>query len=275
MAELRAERSWTSKRGHPLLAGVNRPSVVSAAIVAFVISILAADRVVGQGDQLFLGLAMWLGFLVALRPLSLERRLQAGIVVCVASLAEVVGSLLWGVYAYRHGNLPLFVPPGHGLVYLAGWRLSETRLGRDHERAFVRAVAAAAIAWAALGLASVPRLDASGALGTAVFLFFLLRGRAAAVYAGVFCVVASVELSGTALGTWQWAEVVPGLLLPSGNPPSGAASGYVLFDVIAIAGAAWLIRRRSGSALRSHDDFHRSCRRPPRPAAGSARRRLV
>jgi hypothetical protein len=47
--------------------------------------------------------------------------------------------------------------------------------------------------------------------------------------------VALLEISGTAFGVWTWKEVVPGLPLPSGNPPSGAASGYVLFDIVAIA----------------------------------------
>ena len=220
---------------------MSRPSAAAAAIVAFVLAILAVDQYVGAGGQLALGAAMWLGLAAALRPLTPERRLQAGIVVCIATCMEVVGSILWGVYAYRLGNLPLFVPPGHGLVYVAGLRLAESRVAREHGRAFIRAVALAAIAWAALGLASVPRLDASGALGTAVFLACLAYGRAPTVYAGVFCVVAAVELTGTALGTWRWAEIVPGLALPSGNPPSGAASGYVLFDVTAIAFAPALL----------------------------------
>jgi len=36
--------------------------------------------------------------------------------------------------------------------------------------------------------------------------------------------------------------------LPMGNPPSGAMSGYVLFDIVAIAVTAWLLRRRRAPA---------------------------
>jgi hypothetical protein len=50
----------------------------------------------------------------------------------------------------------------------------------------------------------------------------------------VFLVVAALELYGTAIGTWRWAEQLPGLGIPNGNPPSGVASGYVWFDVMAL-----------------------------------------
>jgi hypothetical protein len=68
------------------------------------------------------------------------------------------------------------------------------------------------------------------------------RWPAPTVYCGVFVAVAALELYGTAIGTWRWAEVIPGLGLPDGNPPSGVASGYVLFDVLALAAAPALVR---------------------------------
>ena len=70
---------------------------------------------------------------------------------------------------------------------------------------------------------------------------YLVRGRAPAVYAGVFLVVAGLELYGTALGTWNWAEAIPGTGVPQGNPPSGVASGYVWFDIVALALAPRLL----------------------------------
>jgi hypothetical protein len=76
--------------------------------------------------------------------------------------------------------------------------------------------------------------DASGALGCA-FLVTVLAVTRRPVYAGVFVAVAALELYGTAIGTWTWQTVVPVLRIPQGNPPSGAASGYVIFDVLALA----------------------------------------
>jgi hypothetical protein len=88
--------------------------------------------------------------------------------------------------------------------------------------------------WAILGLTVLPATDLSGAIGCTFLVLVLLKTRRP-VYAGVFLVVAGLEIYGTAVGTWTWQGVVPGLGIPQGNPPSGAASGYVVFDVLAIA----------------------------------------
>lgn len=89
------------------------------------------------------------------------------------------------------------------------------------------------------GLTVLPATDVAGAIGCAFLVLVLLRTRSS-VYAGVFVVVAVLELYGTALGTWTWESTVPGLGLAQGNPPSGVASGYVVFDVLALSLAARL-----------------------------------
>jgi hypothetical protein len=156
-------------------------------------------------------------------------------------MAEVIGSVIWGIYSYRLGNLPLFVPPGHGLVYLTGLRLSQTRWPAARPRAFVGLAIAAVSAWALLGLVVLERRDVAGAVGAAILVLFLLRGRAPAVYAGVFFAVAYLEIYGTAVGTWTWREQIPGLGVADGNPPSGAACGYVFFDIAALCLAPSLL----------------------------------
>jgi hypothetical protein len=81
-----------------------------------------------------------------------------------------------------------------------------------------------------------------------MLLLFLWRGRNRAIYAGVFLVVAALELYGTAIGTWRWARELPGLGISDGNPPSGVASGYVWFDVMALLTAPvalGLLKRRA------------------------------
>ncbi len=222
----------------------NRPALFTLGVILFFAALGLADRGVGLHGQLVLGGVTWAVLLAALRPLSTERRLQTLLVVVVATGMEVVGSILWGVYSYRLHNLPLFVPPGHGLVYLGGISLSKTAFVRARPRLFVRAVACCAAAWGLAGLIVLPRLDVGGAIGVAVFLYFLLRGRAPAIYGGVFVVVLFLEIWGTAIGLWQWHAITPGLGLPMGNPPSGAMSGYVLFDVVALAVTARLLRGR-------------------------------
>jgi hypothetical protein len=116
-------------------------------------------------------------------------------------------------------------------------------------RALVATAAAAASTWALLGLTVLPQRDVAGAIGVPLLLLFLWRGRNRAVYAGVFLVVAALELYGTAIGTWRWAHDLPRLGIPDGNPPSGVASGYVWFDVMALLTAPFVVdvlRRRAG-----------------------------
>ena len=204
----------------------------AAAIAAYLAVLLAVDTQASLHAQLALGTVTWLVLLGIGATLPVERRAQVAVVVCAASLAEVTGSIIWGVYTYRLHNLPMFVPPAHGLVFVAGVSLSEAL--RRHTRLLVGGAALAATLWGVLGLTALPRIDAAGALGVPLLLAFLWRSRARAAYAGVFLVVGALELYGTAIGTWRWAPALPGTGIPDGNPPSGVASGYVWFDVMAL-----------------------------------------
>jgi len=212
---------------------VTRSALAFGGVCAFLAALLFADRFVGLPGQVMLGLVTGLTLVMALRAVSPELRAQTLVVVLVATCGELVGSIVWGLYTYRLENLPAFVPPAHGLVYLGGVALAGVVAGR--ERLLVGAALAGVLAWGVAGVTVLPREDLGGLLGALLLAVFLLRGRAPATYAGVFVVVAALELYGTALGTWRWAEVAPGTSITQGNPPSGIASGYVFFDIAALA----------------------------------------
>lgn len=234
-----------------------RAAVQAVAGAAYLAALLALDHYATYPEQLALGVLTFAVLGVALVRTSVERRAQAIGVVCFATIGEVTGSLIWGVYHYRLHNLPLFVPPAHGIVYLTGVSLAAAL--RRHTRALVAVAAAGAATWGLLGLFVLPRRDVAGAVGVPLLLLFLWRGRNRAVYAGVFLVVAGLELYGTAIGTWRWAHDLPGLGIPDGNPPSGVASGYVWFDVMALLVAPWLVdlMRRA-----RRDDFQPAAESP-------------
>jgi hypothetical protein len=216
---------------------VNVPRRYAVVLPAYLAGLLALDTQISFQGQLALGGLTLFVLGAALRPLLPLMRAQAIGVVLFATVGEITGSLVWGVYHYRLHNLPLFIPPAHGLVYLSGVALSRTL----RERAVVWAAGAGAAAWGIAGLTMLPRLDVAGALGVPLLLLFLWRSRSRATYAGVFLVVAALELYGTSIGTWRWASRLPGLGIPDGNPPSGVASGYVWFDVMALLIAPWLV----------------------------------
>ena len=221
---------------------IRAPSWYAVAGPSYLAVLLAVDTQVGLRGQYALGALTWLVLLGALRPLPALARAQALGVVAFATVGEVTGSLLWGVYHYRLHNLPLFIPPAHGIVYLSGLALA----GAVRPRTLVACAAAGSIGWGLAGLTVLPRLDVAGAFGVPLLCLFLWRSRSRSVYAAVFLVVAALELYGTSIGTWRWARELPGLGIPDGNPPSGAASGYVWFDVMAML-LAQTISARLGS----------------------------
>ncbi len=222
---------------HPLSAPLPFAGLVLCVIAGF----LALDHFATAGEQLLLGAATWAILIASCAPLSREDRARALLVVLVATCAEVLGSIVLGAYTYRLENLPAFVPPGHGLVYLAGLSISRSGPVRRHPRAFVGAVIAAVAGWGAAGLVLLGRTDELGAITGALLVYVLLRGRTPTLYAGVFLMVAFLELYGTSIGAWHWASTTPGTPLGEGNPPSGIASVYVLFDIAAIALAPRLL----------------------------------
>lgn len=213
------------------------PGRFSVLMLAVMVVGLGLDHFASLGWQLALSLCTWVILLVVCIPLTPEQRARTAVVVMVATVGEIIGSIIWGAYTYRLGNLPVFVPPGHGLVYLTGLRISQTVFARERRTAFLGTALTLIAGWGVLGLTGVlGRHDVAGAAGCATLIAFILGSRRArTLYAGVFLAVAVLEIYGTAVGTWRWAEVIPGLGVHNGNPPSGAASGYVLFDICALA----------------------------------------
>jgi hypothetical protein len=131
---------------------------------------LAIDQVGGPWGQPLVVAATWLSLLWIL--LAVPRATQVMMLICLvyASIGEVLLSLVWRVYDYRMGNLPLFVPPGHVLLFLLGLTLAP-RLTDGAVRLI--ATAAAVVVGA---LAFTGRDTFSAAL-CAVFLLSVMFGR--------------------------------------------------------------------------------------------------
>jgi hypothetical protein len=224
------------------------PYALPLALLAYVGVAFALEPLGGRGGELLLGVTTWLALVVALRPAPRGERAQVAAVVLIATGGEILGSIVLGLYSYRRGGIPAFVPPGHGLIYLAGHRLSQSPFVRAHSRGVVRLAALAGSAWALLELGAAAHPDVVGALAMLALLAFLARGREPALFACMLLVVAILELYGTRMGTWQWSSHWPGLSLGMANPPSGVAAGYCAFDALALvlSGGALTRPGRSG-----------------------------
>jgi hypothetical protein len=200
------------------------------AFTAYWLVALPLDSASSAEQQLLLSVSAWAFLAIALATQSRAVRIQVITLVCVATALEVIGSIVWGAYRYRLGNLPLFVPAGHGLFYLAALRTASLPLLQRHARRIVIAVTAAATLYMLWGLVRPPLPDLLGFVTWAVFIRFIVRGRFPLLYAVSFVLTLGLELYGTGWGIWRWAPVLPGLMLPAGNPPTGIGAGYAAMD---------------------------------------------
>jgi hypothetical protein len=216
-----------------------------AVVAVWVLVVLGLDTGAALSEQRLLGAGTWVLLGVLLMGETRETRVQVGVVVAFATVVEYVFAGWLGVYVYRLENVPAFVPPGHGLVYLAALCLGRSAWARRHERAFVGSTLVLCGGWALWGVTLSDRPDVLGLFWFGCLVAFTLRGSSPLTYAGAFVVVSYLELIGTGLGTWTWQPTDPTGLISIGNPPSGIAGGYAWFDAAALAVTPWLARRRS------------------------------
>jgi hypothetical protein len=143
---------------------------------------------------------------------------------------------VWGLYQYRLGNIPLFVPPGHVLLFFLGMRIAQ-RIPRGGE-------------WwiAALAMPLVTMLAWTGrdTLGPLLYLLFaacLWLSPARRLYTTMFVLSLAMELYGTWMGNWVWAPKVPWLGLTATNPPVAAGAFYCVLDLLVVAATRrWVAR---------------------------------
>ena len=92
-------------------------------------------RTASRGSQLALGALTFIVLAWCVRRLGRTERWQVWICVPVATLFEVFGSLIWGGYHYQLSNIPLYVPPGHALVFVFGITAGTLPLVRQAQQA--------------------------------------------------------------------------------------------------------------------------------------------
>jgi hypothetical protein len=215
---------------------------IAGGVMLWITLVLLVDTDGSLATQRLSGLLTWGVLLLVLARESLLVKVQTAVVVVFATVVEYTFSPLLEVYTYRFDNVPMYVPPGHGLVYLAALAIGRTAWVQARERLLVTLVLLAGGGYAAYGVTLADRPDALGAFWFLCLAGFLLWGPSRGLYVGAFLVVTYLEVVGTALGTWTWQTHDPTGLVSIGNPPSGAAGGYGWFDLAAILTAPTLIR---------------------------------
>lgn len=219
-----------------------RDYVIAAYTFLAVAVCLTLEVNASLGRQYVLGGIAFVSLLVMLLGEKKDARIQVLVAVAFATWGEHFASIYMGGYTYRFENVPAYVPPGHGMVYLTAIAMARSGLFQRYARGITALVIVVCGAWAAWGISGLPeQADALGALMFAIFLGFLFLGRSPMVYLAAFFITTWLELIGTAVGAWKWAAIDPVLGLSQANPPSGVTFWYCIVDSVAMGGAALVI----------------------------------
>ncbi len=213
----------------------------AAVLMGWLTIVLLLDAHGSLWQQRVLGVLTWLvlgGALTRVAPLV---RAQTMVVVAFATVIEYLCSPMLEIYLYRFHNVPMYVPPGHGLVYLSAYALGHAWWVNRHQREVTVAVVLGLGGWGLWAMLQ-PRPDVLGALWFACLVLFLWKGPSREVYLGAAVVVTWLEIVGTSLATWTWQPQDPLLGIAIGNPPTGAAGGYGWFDLAGLLVAPYLLR---------------------------------
>lgn len=209
-------------------------------IVILIVLGLIVDQYVAVWGQIAVSIAAWALLLYWITRSAPPDRIHLAACVLYATAGEIFLSLVWGLYDYRLGNIPLFVPPGHALLFALGVALA-ARLPDWITIAVPLATTPVVIALAWIG---------SDTLGPPLFALLLVcmaLSRARKLYAVMFMLALAMELYGTALGNWTWNREVPWLGLTTLNPPLAAGAFYCVLDLL-VMGTASLLKRRQAVA---------------------------
>ena len=217
------------------ISPVTESTNLSLILVTFAFGLLV-DRHGGLAGQLAVSVWTWGVFFRLLHTAPAGWRLPFWVCLAWATVGEIFLSLVWGLYTYRLENIPLFIPPGHVLLFYLGLVLAPRV-----PRAFVAIVPALAVAYAAF--AWFNGFDTVSVLLTGLFIVCMLQAEGRRLYAVMFVAALLVEIYGTWIGNWVWHAEVPYYGFTSANPPLAAGAFYCALDVL-VGLTARSIRRR-------------------------------
>jgi hypothetical protein len=198
---------------------------IPVVILTFALGLIV-DQYAGLAGQIAVGVWSWAVFFWLLRISPREWRLLFYVCLVWATAGEIFLSLVWGLYTYRLGNIPLFIPPGHVMLFYLGLVLAPRA-----PRPFVALVTAAAVGY--LAYTWVQGFDTISIPLTMLFLLCMLQAAGRRLYAVMFTASLALEVYGTWMGNWVWHADVPYVGFNSANPPLAAGAFYCALDVLA------------------------------------------
>lgn len=196
-----------------------------------------AEPLVGVVTSIHLALYIWHPPHIGDR--QVERRTLL-LCLLLATGGELILSAVLGLYTYRTSVLPIFVPPGHVLLFLVGLVCAHSPFLAKRAAWWVPISVGPVLLW--------QFAEGRDSLSIALFILFIFclwLGREKPLYSIMFLLALLLELYGTALGSWRWLPIVPYLEWPTVNPPLAAGSFYAALDLLVTGLASKSIRDNS------------------------------
>jgi len=190
-------------------------------------------------------IVMFIGFAVLFYKSGARIREQMIYAVIIGVLGEYLFSIGLGMYTYRLGNVPHYVPPGHAIVLIATVNFCKKSIVKKQRKMLERLLTIFILVYSTLFL-----IFANDIFGFVMSLtvIYILRNkpRERLFYLSMYLVVAFLEIVGTTYQCWYWPETAWGVIpfLKSANPPSGISLFYFLLDL----GCLWFYKQRNRQA---------------------------
>mgnify|MGYP001322098120 CR=1 FL=1 len=164
-------------------------------------------------------------FLALFYKAERKERIEMLTVLAFATPMELFFSEVWLIYEYQRGMMPLFVPVGHWFLFDAGRRISRYL---PVEKAMYSLMPF--VPFVIYGVWTGG--DTSGLILLLLVLVFTKWGPQPALYATMAWAALLMELWGTYLTNWTWANDVPWTGLTAWNPPLLVGAFYCLGDLL-------------------------------------------
>lgn len=179
--------------------------------VASITGGLALDASGLPGARLMVVVWSWVAISWVFMISDAELRRQLCLCVVIGALGELFLINVWGLYTYRLGGLPAFVPAGHALAYAAA-----VHLARHTPSWWPTSILCAITPWVLY--AGWKGIDTQGLLWFPLLLvYFSSRDRN--LYATLFVLALLCEGYGTTVGGWHYHPREPLFSLTTTNPP--------------------------------------------------------
>jgi hypothetical protein len=161
--------------------------------------------------------------------------------VLIGIAGECLFSLGFDMYEYRLGNVPIYVPPGHAIIYIVTVYFCREKFVKMFRNTLEKWFAIAMFIYSLCFL--IFASDVFGFVLTLLTLWLLRnKPRERLFYYSMYIVVAVLEIIGTTYKCWFWPDTAFGIFdfLKSANPPSGISFFYFGLDL----GSLWLYKQR-------------------------------